>query len=650
MKTCREERVMVRKTPALIRLVVAVGYAAALSPAAIGQGPGTNPKLSTELADLAHFVPQRKAPLPPGEKVLPLEGFSVEKLPKSVQDAVHAGIMQINDKAEVQVYIETTGTIYGEQLTQLSSLGVTPQRILPAAVPTVQALLPITMINQAAMLPFVRYIRLPDHASIDQGRGATGESLGRSRRADAAAPSAVSQAPKILSQQSAELSEEARRAKVCGTVLLNLIVGPDGTPTNVKVERSLGYGLDENAVRAVRTWRFQPGTKDGQPVAVSAQVEVNYHTIGCKPQEVQSPGAPVLIKGGIGPVTFLRFSPHGDELARVSMFGPVALFDTTSYRKARTFPIGMRMVAYSPDGTKIATAEGRDGARVWDAAIRGKPTKRSGLGADEIYLLDTPLQVLQAPSAELSQKLAVTWAEFSPDGKRLITIHSDGPVKVWDTTSWAVEEEIHLTDTMVRAAAFASDSKTIVMGDTSGTLQEWDVATKGWIDKWNTPAGSGVITGVVFSPDGKTLVTTHQAASGSPMVMLWHNNSPARAGDGRYAPVEWSVVADGREWRAAGGWIAQLESGFGSAAFSKDGKLLALGGRNIRLIERARKQIRDIELPEMTRGQVSGEQENQPSAKEKFGCVVTALAFSPDGSALAAGCSEGTVWVVKMTP
>jgi len=54
------------------------------------------------------------------------------------------------------------------------------------------------MINQAAMLPFVRYIRLPDRVSIDQNHGATGEGLGRSHNADAAARPAVFQAPKIL--------------------------------------------------------------------------------------------------------------------------------------------------------------------------------------------------------------------------------------------------------------------------------------------------------------------------------------------------------------------------------------------------------------------------------------------------------------------
>jgi hypothetical protein len=128
---------------------------------AIGQGHAENPKLSTELADLAQAVSQRTAPLTPGEKVGRPKGFSVEKLPKSLRDAVHAGAMRINEKGEVQVYIEVTGeTVYGGQVSQLSALGATPQRIvfLHAVVPAVQAWLPITMINQAAMIPFVRYI------------------------------------------------------------------------------------------------------------------------------------------------------------------------------------------------------------------------------------------------------------------------------------------------------------------------------------------------------------------------------------------------------------------------------------------------------------------------------------------------------------
>lgn len=629
MEMCSNASGVARK--ALIGMVLTVGYAAALSSVALGQGTARNPKLSRELAELADVVPQQKAPPPLGEKVMPMRGFSVEKLPKSVQDLIHAGLMQINNKAQVQVYIEMMGAIYGNQLSQLASLGVDPQRILPSAVQTVQALLPITMVHQVAMLPIVRFIRLADQKS-----------------AGAADGPAFYQPPKILSQPAAAVSEEARSAKVCGSVLVNFVIGLDGTPNNVKVERSLGYGLDENAVRAVRAWRFQPATKEGQPVAVPSNAEVNFHTAGCQSQQVQSPSAPVVIRGGTGPVTFLRFSPNGGELARLCAFGPVALFGTNGYRKVRTFPTGMRMVAYSPDGTKIVTAEGRDGARVWDAAVTGNPTKPSVLGGDDTYLLDTPLQVLQAPSAESSQQLAVTWAEFSPDGKRLITIHTNGPAKVWNTSSWTVEQEIQLANTTVQAAAFAPNGKTIVMGDSSGTLHEWDVATKGWIDKWDAVPQAGVITGIVFAPDGRTLVTTHQTAAGSPMVMLWQNNSPTRADGGHYALVKWPVLTDFREWRATGGWIAQLESGFGSAAFSKDGKLLALGGLNIKLIDPARKQMRDILLPDIAPGGISREHDNQPNAKEKMGCVATALAFSPDGSTFATGCSDGTVRLVNV--
>src|SRR5438552_7305842 len=102
-----------------------------------------------------------------------------------------------------------------------------------------------------------------------------------------------------------------------------------------------------------------------------------------------------MIKGGMGPVSFLRFSPNGGELVRVCMFGPVVLFDPANYKKGRTFPIGLRMIAYSPDGKSIATAEGRDGARVWDAAEQGKRLPKSLL--KELHVLETPLQILEAP-------------------------------------------------------------------------------------------------------------------------------------------------------------------------------------------------------------------------------------------------------------
>jgi TonB family protein len=83
-------------------------------------------------------------------------------------------------------------------------------------------------------------------------------------------------APRALYAPDPEYSEEARKAKYQGTVVLYVVVGPDGRPRDVKVSRSLGLGLDEKAIEAVKSWKFDPARKDGQPVAVQISVEVNF--------------------------------------------------------------------------------------------------------------------------------------------------------------------------------------------------------------------------------------------------------------------------------------------------------------------------------------------------------------------------------------
>jgi protein TonB len=84
-------------------------------------------------------------------------------------------------------------------------------------------------------------------------------------------------APKILFQPDPEYSEEARKAKYQGVVTLYVEVGPDGRPRNIRVQRSLGMGLDEKAIEAVQKWRFEPAKKDGQNVTVAVNIEVSFH-------------------------------------------------------------------------------------------------------------------------------------------------------------------------------------------------------------------------------------------------------------------------------------------------------------------------------------------------------------------------------------
>jgi len=83
--------------------------------------------------------------------------------------------------------------------------------------------------------------------------------------------------PEVVYSPEPSFSEEARKAKMQGIVLLMLIVGKDGRPYDIRVKQSLGMGLDEEAIAAVNRWRFRPATRNGQPVATQIAVQVDFH-------------------------------------------------------------------------------------------------------------------------------------------------------------------------------------------------------------------------------------------------------------------------------------------------------------------------------------------------------------------------------------
>jgi protein TonB len=85
--------------------------------------------------------------------------------------------------------------------------------------------------------------------------------------------------PRPIYRPEPQYSEEARKAKWQGSVLLSLVVDENGKPIQIKVIRPLGLGLDEKAIEAVSQWKFEPGKKDGKPVAVAAQIEVTFRLL-----------------------------------------------------------------------------------------------------------------------------------------------------------------------------------------------------------------------------------------------------------------------------------------------------------------------------------------------------------------------------------
>lgn len=82
--------------------------------------------------------------------------------------------------------------------------------------------------------------------------------------------------PKPLKADDPSYTDLAKEAKMQGTTVLWLIVTEQGNVSDIHIQMPLGGGLDDKAIEAVRQWRFSPAMKDGQPVPVAINVEVNF--------------------------------------------------------------------------------------------------------------------------------------------------------------------------------------------------------------------------------------------------------------------------------------------------------------------------------------------------------------------------------------
>jgi protein TonB len=84
--------------------------------------------------------------------------------------------------------------------------------------------------------------------------------------------------PRLLYEVRPNYTSDAMRAKIQGIVTMEAVVNPDGSVGAVQIVRSLDqtFGLDQEAIRTVKKWRFAPGTRQGQPVAVLVEIEMTF--------------------------------------------------------------------------------------------------------------------------------------------------------------------------------------------------------------------------------------------------------------------------------------------------------------------------------------------------------------------------------------
>jgi TonB family protein len=175
-------------------------------------------------------------------------------------------------------------------------------------------------------------------------------------------------APFVASRSKPEYTDEARLAKLEGSVQLSLVVAADGSMRDIQITRPLGLGLDDKAIDCLRSWQFRPGAKDGLPADIFVNEEVffrpprtlwDWHTVRVVFESPPNASRPVLIK------TKFPATVEEEENAAVTI-----AFDIP----ASGIPANIR-VAKSSDAkwnTEVVAAV-RSGWRFHPAVIDGKP-------------------------------------------------------------------------------------------------------------------------------------------------------------------------------------------------------------------------------------------------------------------------------------
>jgi WD40 repeat protein len=330
------------------------------------------------------------------------------------------------------------------------------------------------------------------------------------------------------------------------------------------------------------------------------------------------------LQGHPGMVMSLAYSPDGKRLASGGTDNCVRLWDVGTSNELRLLqghagPVNA--VAFSPDGKMIASAGGDPAIRLWEAAT-GKEIRRLAGHENMIYAL-----------------------AFAPTGKTLASAGEDGTIRLWDVA--AGKELVHLPkqEAGVHAIAFSPDGKSLV-GSGDRMVRLWEVATGKEIRHWEGHVFD--VNAVAFSPDGRAVAT---GAEHDSVIRFWDPATGAELHRdiGHHAPV-WtlSFSRDGKtllsragdktvcRWDLATGTVQSSFGGprsvRGPVAVSPDHKLLACAGRlndfKIRLFDQA--TAREVRL-------LGG-----------YDHGVDAVAFSRDGTLLASGGRDpiASIWDV----
>jgi WD40 repeat protein/3',5'-cyclic AMP phosphodiesterase CpdA len=326
-----------------------------------------------------------------------------------------------------------------------------------------------------------------------------------------------------------------------------------------------------------------------------------------------------VLAGHSDELNSVAFSPEGSLLATASDDRTARIWDLTT-GTTRTVLYGhgarVRAVAFSPDRSLLATASDDRSARIWDIATGTSRTTLNGHGA------------------------GLTAVAFAPDGSLLATASGDGTARIWDVAAGTTRATLKGHDAGVGAVAFSPDGSLLATASDDETARIWDVSTG--ITRTTLEGHSLGLTGLAFSPDGSLLATASddetariwdiatgitRTTLGSPLIGL---NGVAFSPDGSLLATA-SDDETARIWDIATGTTRKFLEGhrerLWGVAFSPDGSLLATASQD------GTARIWDVTTG-ATRTVLPGR-----------GVGLTGVAFSPDGSLLATASDDETVQI-----